>query len=105
MYHSLWLIYDSCFFRLEEDFKPKEKNEFLFKKKKTVDNKKKILGGFGGLKVKGKNLKEEIKIKARPDPTVEQKSKNAAPKPEAEPESNGALAGLFADYGSDSESE
>ena len=91
---------------LKKTLSQKKKMNFYLKKKKTVDNKKKILGGFGGLKVKGKNLKEEItKVKAQPDPTVEQKSKNAAPKPEPEPESNGALAGLFADYGSDSESE
>ena len=31
------------------------------KKKKTLDNKKNILGGFGGLKVKGKDLRETLK--------------------------------------------
>jgi len=73
--------------KLEE--KPKE--EFSFKKKKTVDNKKRILGGFGGLKVKGKNLKP-------PSPKTSPKEPE-----ETESKPSGALAGLFADYGSDSE--
>ena len=88
--------------------KPKE--IFEFKKKKTVDNKKSILGGFGGLKVKGKNLKDIVKPKTNPkdEPKTEQKSPEPSPavncgeKPK-EPEPMGLL-GLGA-YGSDSDSE
>merc|ERR1712142_421515 len=57
--------------RLTEE---KPKPIFEFKKKKTVDNKKRILGGFGGLKVKGKALKEIVKPKTPPkEPEVESK--------------------------------
>jgi len=91
--------------RLLEE-KPKE--IFEFKKKKTVDNKRSILGGFGGLKVKGKNLKDIVKPKTAPkdESKTEQKSPepavNCGEKPK-EPEPMGLL-GLGA-YGSDSDSD
>ena len=90
-------------FRLTE--KPKE--IFEFKKKKTVDNKRGILGGFGGLKVKGKNLKDIVKpkVESKTEQKLNEPAVNCGEKPKEPPvQEPMGLLGLGA-YGSDSDSD